>query len=57
MFVHRQLRGDNTHSVTFTEGGNIVIVNFNSGGRNTTLLARADYSEILTMVQLFNTTP
>ncbi len=37
--------------------GEIVIVNFDGAGRNTTLLARADFSEISTMVQLFNTTP
>ncbi len=37
--------------------GDIGIVNFNSGGRNTTLLARADFSEVPTMVQLFNATP
>lgn len=37
--------------------GDIVIVNFDGAGRNTTLLARADFSEIPTIVQLFNTTP
>ena len=37
--------------------GDIVIVNFDGAGRNTTLLARADFSEVATMVQLFNATP
>ncbi len=37
--------------------GDIVIVNFDGAGRNTTLLARANYSEIPTMVQLLNATP
>ncbi|MCH8005610.1 MAG: zf-HC2 domain-containing protein, partial [Planctomycetes bacterium] len=37
--------------------GDIVVVNFDGGGRNTTLLARADYSAIPAMVQLFNRTP
>lgn len=37
--------------------GDIVILNFDGGGRNTTLLARADVAEIPMMVRLFNTTP
>ncbi len=37
--------------------GDLLIVNWDGGGRNTTLLARADFTQIETMVRLFNRTP